>query len=153
MRIVHPLRDMGATSPFDVFLSYNSQDRKDIVPIYQSLRAQGIRVWFDQDQLRPGFPFQEVLERQLVRCSAAAVFVGKRNMGPWQIQELRSILILLVRRKRPVIPVLLPSATRIPELPLFLTDMTWVDFRKDPGRALAQLMWGITGKRPSSLDA
>jgi hypothetical protein len=153
MRVVQPLRDADVSAPFDVFLSYNSQDRGEVVPICRSLRDEGVKAWFDQDQLRPGFPFQEVVERQLVRCGAAAVFVGKRNLGPWQVQEVRAVLILLLKRKRPVIPVLLPSATRVPELPLFLADMTWVDFRKDPRRALAQLVWGITGRRPPSLDA
>jgi TIR domain len=88
-----------------------------------------------------------------VRCGAAALFFSKRNMGPWQVQEVRAAIILLQKRNRPVIPVLLPSATRVPELPLFLAGMTWVDFRKDQKRALAQLVWGITGRRPSSLDA
>jgi hypothetical protein len=32
---------------------------------------------------------------------------------------------------------------------LFLRGMTWVDFRAADPDPLAQLIWGITGQRPS----
>ena len=53
-----------------------------------------------------------------------------------------------------MIPVLLPGAARQPELPLFLTQFTWVDLRlglTDPG--LDRLEWGITGIKPSGMRA
>jgi hypothetical protein len=57
-----------------------------------------------------------------------------------------------VKRKLPVIPVLLPGAPQLPELPLFLKAFTWVDLRggfTDDG--LDRLVWGITGQKPASV--
>jgi hypothetical protein len=53
-----------------------------------------------------------------------------------------------VSRQVPVIPLLLPDAPHVPELPVFLRLMTWVDFRRDDPNPLEQLIWGITRKRP-----
>jgi formylglycine-generating enzyme required for sulfatase activity len=47
-----------------------------------------------------------------------------------------------------VIPVLLPNAPTKPELPLFLRQFTWVDFRASDPDPMHQLRWGITGKKP-----
>jgi hypothetical protein len=47
----------------------------------------------------------------------------------------------------PVIPVLLPEAA-VPELPVFLRGMTWVDLRLQDDTGLERLIWGITGRKP-----
>ena len=49
-----------------------------------------------------------------------------------------------------MIPVLLPNAFEMPELPLFLSNVTWVDFRKADTDSMERLVWGITGRRPES---
>jgi formylglycine-generating enzyme required for sulfatase activity len=53
-----------------------------------------------------------------------------------------------VNRDCPVIPVLLPNAPTKPELPVFLRQFTWVDFRKSDPDPMYRLRWGITGKKP-----
>lgn len=102
----------------------------------------------DEWELRPGLPWQELLEEQIGQIKSAAVFVGKNGMGPWQQQELNAFLREFVRRRCPVIPVLLEDAPTEPELPIFLQGMTWVDFRKKEPDPMEQLVWGITGKSP-----
>lgn len=53
-----------------------------------------------------------------------------------------------INRDCPVIPVLLKDAPARPHLPLFLQNMTWVDFRKPESEPLNRLIWGITGEKP-----
>jgi hypothetical protein len=62
--------------------------------------------------------------------------------------ELRAFLSEFVNRRCPVIPVILAGAKTVPELPIFLRQLTWVDFRQNPDDAMARLIWGITGDRP-----
>jgi hypothetical protein len=67
---------------------------------------------------------------------------------------MRACLNEFVKRKLPVIPVLLPGAPAKPDLPLFLQAFTWVDLRSgltDDG--LDRLEWGITGVKPKSAAA
>lgn len=136
------------TNDFDVFLCHNHTDKPAVKVIANRLRDRGLLPWLDVEQLRPGMPWQPELERQIKTIKSAAVFVGKKGIGPWENQEQAAFLRQFVARKCPIIPVILHDAPRKPpELPLFLGGMTWVDFRELDPDPLDQLIWGITGQR------
>jgi len=62
-------------------------------------------------------------------------------------QEQKAFLRQFVKRKCPVIPVILPGCNKVPQIPVFLGAFTWVDFRKTEPDPMGQLIWGITGKK------
>ena len=64
-----------------------------------------------------------------------------------QKMEIETFLREFIRRGCPVIPVLLSNAKTEPILPIFLSCMTWVDFRRKDPDPIGHLIWGITGKR------
>jgi hypothetical protein len=132
---------------FDVFLCHNSRDKDTVRDMNRKLRANNIRTWFDEEQLPPGRLWQELLEQQISQIKTVAIFVGESGLGPWQDIEIRAFLSEFVRRRCPVIPVILPDCTAVPELPLFLKQFTWVDFRRQTPTPFGQLLWGITGIR------
>lgn len=140
-----PRKDGGA---FDVFLCHNSQEKGAIRDMNARLKGSGINTWLDEEQLPPGRPWQDGLEEQIPQIRAAAVFVGASGIGPWQNVEVKAFLREFVRRQCPIIPVILPDCTNVPQLPLFLGQFTWVDFRKSTPDPYNQLLWGITGKKP-----
>ena len=118
---------------FDVFLSYNSEDRNEVGTIARYLKSSGLLPWFDRDELRPGESWVARLQTDIAQVGSCAVIVGKSGIGPWQQQEVAGALKLFVRRQLPVVPVLLPGCGNAPELPLFLQTIGWVDFRRlDP---------------------
>ena len=98
--------------------------------IGEQLKLHGILPWLDEWELRPGLPWQPLLEKQIGKIKSAAVFVGKNGRGPWQDAELYAFLRQFAKRECPVIPVILPDGESAPDLPIFLEGMTWVDFRK-----------------------
>src|SRR5262245_40003546 len=132
---------------FDVFLCYNSEEKLLVRKIAQQLGEQQIVPWLDEEQLRPGYPWQQALEDEIKNIPSAAVFVGQSGFGPWQQLEQQALLRQFVRRQCPVIPVILPNCAQTPVLPTFLEGMTWVDFRKDDPDPLQRLIWGITGSK------
>ncbi len=140
--------------PFDVFLSHNSRDKPAVIKLAKRLKAQGLNVWLDVWELRPGQPWQEALEHIIETTQTAAVLVGADGFGPWQSREMRGCLSEFAEHGKAVIPVLLPTCpTEVPELPFFLKQLTWVDLREgkeDSG--FYNLIWGITGIRPKELD-
>jgi TIR domain len=141
-------------SAYDVFLSYNSHDRRAVENIGAWLKTKRLSVWFDQWELRPGLRWQEGLEEGVRASKAVAVFVGEEGLGSWQESEVRAFLELeRSRRERvPVIPVLLPGCPKSPELGLFLRAYTWVDLREGVSEeGLERLLWGITGVKPPEL--
>lgn len=133
---------------FDVFLCHNRADKPAVARIGEKLKEAGLLPWLDVWELRPGQPWQPLLERQIGCIKSAAIFVGSAGFGPWQEQEMYGFLRTFAERRLPVIPVLLPDAPSTPNLPIFLEAMTWVDFRSSDPDPLKQLIWGITGMRP-----
>ncbi len=140
--------DKATDTAFDVFICYNRLDEAAVEEIERDLRRRGLRPWLDVRELRPGLPWQPALERQIRKIGAAAVFVGAGARGPWQDLEIQAFLRQFVKRGCPVIPVILPDCHDVPELPVFLEGMTWVDFRVEHPDPMAQLVWGVTGEKP-----
>jgi formylglycine-generating enzyme required for sulfatase activity len=136
------------TEQFDVFLCHNSKDKPQVIQIAEQLQQYDLKPWLDIWELPPGRSWQRLLEKQIEQISSAAVFVGEDGFGPWQKQEIYAFLSEFVNRDCPVIPVLLPNAPKKPELPVFLRQFTWVDFRISDPDPMYQLRWGITGKKP-----
>jgi len=65
---------------FDVFLSHSSKDKAVVRAVAERLRKDGLRVWFDEWELKPGdsipAKIEEGLEhsRVLVLCMSANAF-------------------------------------------------------------------------------
>ena len=141
---------MESQSEFDVFLCHDSEDKPEIEKIARQLKEIGIVPWLDKWELRPGFPWRRILEEQLGQVRSAAVFVGSSGTGPWQDMELDTLLNQFARRSCPVVPVLLYNSPQKPDLPIFLQNMGWVDFRQQDVDPIQQLRWGMTGQKPDS---
>jgi GTPase SAR1 family protein/nucleotide-binding universal stress UspA family protein len=139
-------RGKEEVTEFDVFLCHNWNDKPAVRELARRLRERGLRPWLDERELQPGLPWQRALEDQIRSIPAAMVIVGSR-VGPWQDQERAAFLRQFVKRRCPVIPVLLPGAER-PDLPVFLDGMTWVDLAATDPDPLDQLEWGVTGRHP-----
>jgi hypothetical protein len=139
---------------FEVFLSYNSSQRKSTLKIAELLAGADLRPWFDKWQIVPGETWQEALERGLRQSRSCAIFIGPDGLGPWQTEEVRAAIDRQVQsrsRQFRVIPVLLPGA-QLPELnplPDFLKRVEWVEFRsEDDADAIHRLRCGIRGIAP-----
>jgi GTPase SAR1 family protein len=141
------VRGKEEVAEFDVFLCHNWQNKPAVRRLAQQLRERGLRPWLDEEQLRPGVPWQPVLEGVISSIPAAAVIVGPQGVGPWQDQELDAFIRQFIRRRCPVVPVLLPGAQRL-NLPVFLDGLTWVDLTMTEPDPVDLLYWGITGKQP-----
>ena len=138
-----------AQSQCDDFISHNSKDKSLVHQIAKTLKSRGLNVWLDEWELVPGRPWQDALEEVIATTKSAAVLVGANGLGPWEVPEVRGCLSEFVKRKLPVIPVLLPGAPRGVELPLFLKQFQFVDLRAGiTEEELDRLVWGITGKKP-----
>ncbi|MFW5691047.1 MAG: toll/interleukin-1 receptor domain-containing protein [Chloroflexota bacterium] len=97
-----------------VFISYSSQDRRQVQPIVDSLTAAGFNVWFDQQQIKPGQPWPDVLEKAVQDCGAFIVVMSPAaRASAWVGNE-----VALARRLNK------------PLLPLLLAGEVWWDFAR-----------------------
>ncbi len=71
---------MVETLTYDVFLSHSSKDKPIVRAIAERLRSDGLRVWLDDWELRPGDHIPKKIEdgleasRVLVLCMSANAF-------------------------------------------------------------------------------
>ena len=138
---------------FDIFLSHNSADKPAVEVIAYKLKDAGVEPWLDKWCLVPGKTFQSGLADALRSCPTCAVFIGPAGVGDWAREE---ILVAKGRAAKEtgyrLIPILLPGVHDpfdYSKLPPFLTQRTWVDFRKgldDQGPRV--LVSAIKGKPP-----
>ena len=141
------LRGKEEVAEFDVFLCHNWQDKPAVRELARQLRERGLRPWLDENELRPGVPWQSALQDAINGIPAAAVIVGSRP-GPWHNQEVAALIREFVRRGCVIVPVLLPGASP-PDLPPYLHGATWIDLAATEPDPISQLAWGINGKAPS----
>jgi len=139
---------------FDIFLSHNSADKPAVEDIAHKLKNAGVKPWLDKWCLVPGKTFQSGLADALRNCATCAVFIGPKGVGDWAREE---VLVAQDRAAKEagyrLIPILLPGVPDpfdYSKLPPFLTQRTWVDFRKglDDERPLRVLVNAIKGKPP-----
>jgi GTPase SAR1 family protein len=139
-----------ATTDFDVFLAYNAEDLEQVASVAEALKLRGINPWFDQEQIPPGRLLMNSIQKAIECSKAAAVFIGAREGGKWQLMEVRLLLERSAGQSLNIIPVLLPGVKEVPPELLFLRQFTNVCFksRVDEVEALTLLEWGITGRHP-----
>ena len=71
---------MASEFQYDVFLSHSSKDKTVVREIAERLKCGGVRVWLDEEQIKPGdsipAKIEEGLEhsRVLVLCMSALAF-------------------------------------------------------------------------------
>ncbi|NJM73206.1 MAG: toll/interleukin-1 receptor domain-containing protein [Scytonema sp. RU_4_4] len=136
---------------FDVFLAHNSADKPEVRAIANQLKERGIKIWLDEEQIPPGRSFQDEIQKAIPLVKSAVIFIGLKGLGKWQTMEVRSLTTRCVEKDIPLIPVLLPGVTQLPEKLVFLKEYTWVEFSKniDDIQALNNLVWGITASQSS----
>jgi tetratricopeptide (TPR) repeat protein len=135
---------------FDVFVSHSSKDKPWVHRLVADLARYGVSVWLDENEIRPGDLFAKALEQGIAHSRAVAIIVSPEAMvSGWVEQEYYRALSLAQRREDPLqlIPVLLHAV----ELPGFLANRRWLDFREPTRYAVrvAELVWGITGEHPA----
>lgn len=140
-------KDIGE---FDVFLAHNSYDKEQVMQLSDRLKIRGLNPWLDIEQIPPGSWWQDVIMHSIQKVKSAAIIIGRKGMGKWQILELRSFINRCIKEGIPVIPVKLPGVTDFPLELLFLQELQGVEFMDNINESepLDRLEWGITGTRP-----
>jgi hypothetical protein len=69
--------------PYDIFLSHSAKDKEVVCTVAERLRADGVRVWLDEWEIRPGdsipAKIEDGLEHSRVLACPAVAFERRRK--------------------------------------------------------------------------
>ena len=123
---------------YDVFLSHSFKDKDTVREIAERLRADGLRVWFDEWAIQPGdsvpTKIEEGLEqsRVLVLCMSTHVFGSDWATLEGQTVRFRDPL----NQERRLLPLRLDDAA----VPIWLDLYRHIDWRGNREGAIARLV-------------
>lgn len=121
-----------------VFISYSSNDRSFAARLASDLKANGLRVWYDQWVLKVGDSLIDKIGRGVSNNDYLVIILSKSSIASeWVRKELNTALVREVRESRVIIlPVLIEDCA----VPAFLSDKVYADFRHDYGLGLRKLL-------------
>jgi HEAT repeat protein len=119
-----------------VFMSYSRKDEEIMRFIARFLRAQGMKVWVDNEKLIPGTPIWEDAIEKAIRDSAAIVVVlsPDSKSSEWVRREIS----LADQHRKRVFPVL-ASGDENSSITLRLINRQFVDIRQNKEKGLKSL--------------
>jgi TolB-like protein len=141
-----------------VFLSYASEDAPAAGRICEALRAAGINVWFDQDELRGGDAWDHKIRRQVHDCGLFIPIISANTQArpegyfrlEWDLADQRSHMI--GRNKAFIVPVCVDQvAERGADVPDSFLKAQWVRLPAgDPSPSFAARIAALLGGEGAS---
>src|SRR5689334_1554391 len=71
----------GRSFSYDAFLSYSSRDKAVVRSLARRLRKDGIRVWFDEWEIRPGDSIPGRIEEELEQSRTLVLAMSANAFG------------------------------------------------------------------------
>ena len=121
-----------------LFLSHTSSDKPFARRVAADLIVAGIVVWLDEAEIGPGDSLIRKIEEGLTSVEYVAAFLSPNSVkSPWVTKELDIAMTREIRGRRVVVLPLLIHDIKDSEIPAFLSDKLYVDFRNSEQYHLA----------------
>ncbi|HXC71386.1 MAG TPA: TIR domain-containing protein [Pyrinomonadaceae bacterium] len=133
---------------YDVFLSHNSKDKPRVRKLAERLKQAGLRVWFDEWNIKPGEIISLKVDEGLDQSRVLLLCISPNALASGWVALERSTAIHRdpSNESRRFIPLLLVDC----ELPDTLYRYKYVDFRKETKTAFAELVTACRPEAPES---
>ena len=121
----------------DLFLSHSSRDKAIVRRLAEDLCFLEVDTWLDEWELQAGDSLHDVIAAAMEKAGYVAVIVGDNYADSrWARDELKQAL---ARERRQDQGVILPLICGSAEVPPFLEDKVYLDFRKNYYEGLSRL--------------
>lgn len=124
-----------------VFISYSHADKVFVDRLALQLVKARAHVWLDRWEINVGDSLIRRVEEAVTGASALVVVLSKASMeSEWVRKELSAGLVRELEEKRVVV---MPALLEDCEIPLFLREKKYADFRSNFDEGLNELLKGI----------
>ena len=121
----------------DVFLSHSSRDKSFVKRLAEDLCFLEVDVWLDAWELQVGDSLYDVITDAMEKSEYIGVILGDNYADSrWARDELKQAL---ARERREEQVTIIPMLCGAAEIPPFLEDKLYLDFRSDYFAALSRL--------------
>lgn len=131
---------------YDVFISYNSREEKEVKEYTECLITMGITPWLDKWEITPSSRWLPELERIISIVPAAIIMVGRSEEGPWQSMEIDALLNQYRKRNILIGYALMPGCPDNFQGREMLNLFQRVDLRQNRDDQLRQLATAIKNR-------
>lgn len=102
-----PIVPNDAGEVFDVFVSHASEDKEDVArPLVMALRERGVKVWFDEFELRIGDSLRRKIDRGLASSRFGLVVLSPFFIAKgWTGYELDGMVSRAVSKEQVMLPI------------------------------------------------
>lgn len=112
-----------------VFISYSHDDLTFVSKLAAQLVASRVHIWFDRVELKVGDRLMDRIQSAITEADFLAIVLSKNSIqSEWCKRELGGALMRELEEKRVVV---LPLLIEDCEIPVFLKEKLYADFRKD----------------------
>ncbi|HEY6340323.1 MAG TPA: toll/interleukin-1 receptor domain-containing protein [Bryobacteraceae bacterium] len=125
-----------------IFLSHASEDRVFVNTLALDLKGRGFDVWYSEWELGVGDSLASAIQRGIREASWLVVVLSPDSVrSRWVREELNAGFARQLAEERVYI---LPVLHKDCEIPIFLRDWIYADFRTDYSSGLQKLLWTLT---------
>jgi len=130
-----------------VFISHSAVDKPFVRKLYDALSAEGIEAWMDEFEIAPGDNIIQAIEEGLKQCDYIIPVLSQAYVkSKWAMQELSTFTMREISESnKSVLPALLEDC----DIPIFLRDRLYADFRNEFDRPFQQLIAALTRTEPT----
>jgi hypothetical protein len=133
-----------------VFISYVHKDKEFARRLSDALREAGIETWIDEFEIKIGENLIQRISDGLEACDYIIPVISQHYVkSQWTRQELNAFAMREVSdNKSTILPVLIEDC----ELPVFLSDKLYADFRSDFDEPIKKVIEVLKAKEKPSRD-
>lgn len=120
-----------------IFISYNRNDSFFVDVLAKKLVSRRHNIWLDRWELNVGDSLIAKIQSALHRCDAILIILSKSSVASeWCKKELSAGLMRELEEKKIIV---LPCIIEDCDIPLFLKEKVYADFRENPNKALKEV--------------
>ena len=120
--------DMTKKKEYDAFISYFTGDQNFARKIASDLQNRDLYVWRDEGEIDIGDSISDKIQEGLKQCYTFIIVISPEALNrPWVKEELRAAYNLRLAEDLKILPAVYKDC----EIPLFLSDYRFADFREE----------------------
>jgi hypothetical protein len=131
-----------------LFISHSAKDKNLAVRLANDLRAAGLEVWYDSDEINVGDSILEKIE-QGAKSDFMVIILSPDAVVSWMVKQ--ELMMFLNEEKRRGYSLILPVLYKDCDIPPLLEGRRYADFRGDYESGLAELLRSLGMKKGQNI--